>query len=514
MGFLTSIFSGNAGGGFQSGNAPTTQQTQQTYQRTSDAYNQQQDLTNQAGQQGGFANQQNVFGQMQGLAGQLSAQAQGQGPNPALAQLNQTTGQNIASQASLAAGQRGSSANAGMIARQTGQQGAAIQQQAGGQAAIMRAQQQLAAQQALQQQQGMLAGLANQQVGNQIGTVQGLGQQALSQQQNVLGAVQGVNTTNANIALANQKSQNGLLGGLLGSVGSGVSSVGGSAHGGRIPEDMSYANGGQVKPPSVEHYRTLPQHTAGSYKDGGEIKYEAPRPINTQPQMMMPPANEPQSRTARMLGGYNTASNDQNPSQAGSQQFGNAIMKQGKNLYNNLTSADTSEDAVGTSYGTAGPASESAAADSAAASAGAETAGEEAVALLANGGELKLGGESDDSSNSKPDDMSSIGGILGSIMNAARGGKVPARISPGEIVLSKNEASSPLKAAKAAKDKEKSGQKVPGKAKVKGDSLKNDTVKASLDEGGIVIPRTHSRDPEMAARFAYATAMKSRKGNK
>lgn len=46
-------------------------------------------------------------------------------------------------------------------------------------------------------------------------------------------------------------------------------------------------------------------------------------------------------------------------------------------------------------------------------------------------------------------------------------------------------------------DKLKSGGKVPGKAKVPGDSLKNDTVKAQLSPGEIVIPRSviNSEDP-------------------
>lgn len=55
----------------------------------------------------------------------------------------------------------------------------------------------------------------------------------------------------------------------------------------------------------------------------------------------------------------------------------------------------------------------------------------------------------------------------------------------------------------------KSGGKVPGKAKVAGDSRQNDTVTAKLSPGEIVVPRSHAQDPEKAAAFARAVAMKN-----
>jgi hypothetical protein len=90
---------------------------------------------------------------------------------------------------------------------------------------------------------------------------------------------------------------------------------------------------------------------------------------------------------------------------------------------------------------------------------------------------------------------------------AARGGKVPALLSPGEKYLS------PEQAKKVAQGKESpmKGKTVPGNAKVKGDSLKNDTVKANLDAGGIVIPRSvmQSKDPAgEAAKFVQAVMAK------
>lgn len=82
------------------------------------------------------------------LANALMMQSQGYGPNPAMAQFANTTGQNISGQAALMAGQRGASSNPGLIARQIAQQGAGVQQNAVGQAAALQAQQQLAAQSA------------------------------------------------------------------------------------------------------------------------------------------------------------------------------------------------------------------------------------------------------------------------------------------------------------------------------------------------------------------------------
>lgn len=86
----------------------------------------------------------------------------------------------------------------------------------------------------------------------------------------------------------------------------------------------------------------------------------------------------------------------------------------------------------------------------------------------------------------------------------AEGGIVPAMVSPGERYLPPSEVS---KVADGKKSPLSAGEKIPGKAKVSGDSLKNDTVKKNLKEGGIVIPRSvmQSEDPaENARRFVAA----------
>lgn len=98
-------------------------------------------------------------------------------------------------------------------------------------------------------------------------------------------------------------------------------------------------------------------------------------------------------------------------------------------------------------------------------------------------------------------------------MMAAKGGKVPAMLSPGEKYLD------PRQARDVAKGKANpmEGKTVPGQAKVKGDSLKNDTVPAKLDPGGVVIPRhvMQSDDPaKNAAAFVAAVLKKQALGSK
>lgn len=90
----------------------------------------------------------------------------------------------------------------------------------------------------------------------------------------------------------------------------------------------------------------------------------------------------------------------------------------------------------------------------------------------------------------------------------AQGGKVPAMVSPGERYLNPSEVE---KVKDGKKEADKAGMKIPGQAKVKGDSLKNDTVKMTLEEGGIVIPRSvmQSKDPgEQARKFVQAVLAK------
>jgi hypothetical protein len=95
------------------------------------------------------------------------------------------------------------------------------------------------------------------------------------------------------------------------------------------------------------------------------------------------------------------------------------------------------------------------------------------------------------------DDLGAGGGLMSAFM--ARGGKVPAMVSPGERYLPPAEA----KAVKEGKkDPMKAGEKIPGKPKYPGNNYANDVVPKTLEEGGLVIPNSvmQSKHPGWAAR--------------
>lgn len=319
---------GSIGLGVPDGMGPSGQQFQQVI-----------DPNTLAGISGGLASgATQASSQQQALSNMLMQQAQGQGPNPAQAMLNQATGKNVANQAALMASQRGASANPALMARQAAMQGAGIEQQAAGQAATLGAQQQLAA-------QSQLAGLSNQQIGAQ----QNANAQNISMQGNM-------NSANAGLAQTLAQARAAQFGGNLQGMGAqqAVNSQG--------------TGGGGSK-------------STDSVRDTGFIDYRA-------------------------------------------------------------------------SGGLLGP-------------------------------------------------RSSVGMHMA---NLAKGGKVPAMVSPGEIYLP------PRQAEAVAKGKASPavGEKIQGKAKVKGDSLKNDTVKKTLDEGGVVVPRTKAQDYDKAAAFVRAVMSKNK----
>lgn len=444
MSFIGSMFSNSKGSGYQGQAAPIANPTNpgqvaQAYNQTQSGLGQQQDflnalaaqggLGNQAGAmanqqalahdmavQNGVGNQGSVFGQQQALANQLQGMANGSGPNPAQAQLAQQTGANTANQAALMAGQRGAGANSGLMARQAGQIGAANQQQAVGQGATLQAQQQLAAIQALQNQQGAMgnlanaqvgqqmgqnaqvAGLANQQVGQQQQGIQNFNQAAQSQQANLLGAqgqnnatnasMQGnINNVGAEIAKGNQAGQQNALSGAVSGLSGimGMGGGGGAPAGGMNPADLgAMAHGGPVMKPA--------------YADGGAVG--------------------PQSNVGKFL--YSSAPDATAPA-----------MSNMPTMPMSMPSTAQSGKAMG--------------------------GGLAAMAMKA----------------------------APLMMMASKGGRAPV---VGEQLASE-------------------GKQVPGKASVKGDSLKNDTVDAKLSPGEIVIPRSvvNSKDPaKESAKFVAA----------
>lgn len=93
----------------------------------------------------------------------------------------------------------------------------------------------------------------------------------------------------------------------------------------------------------------------------------------------------------------------------------------------------------------------------------------------------------------------------------AHGGAVPARVSPGEVVVPPKVANSPAKAAQLVAH----GQnKVPGQAAVPGDSPANDTVHARLRPGSVVIPRSITQGPNAAKEAASFVQSVMKRGGK
>ncbi len=191
-------------------------------------------VTNAAG---GFGNFADIQSRQRELENRYSDQANGIGPNPAQAALNENTGRNVAQTAALLAGQRGASANPGLAAKLAAEAGAGIQQTAAGQAATLQAQQQ---DQALQNLGGTLAteaggNIAQQQANTGLAGVQIAGQNAqnTANVQNYVGN-QGIN---ASTAQKNAEAQNKTAGGILGGIGNVLSMIG-LAEGGEIPDHL------------------------------------------------------------------------------------------------------------------------------------------------------------------------------------------------------------------------------------------------------------------------------------
>lgn len=205
VGGMLGLGGGAGGTGFATPSGTNEGQIQNAYNQSQNSLSSQNALLQALQAQNGLGNQNQVYNQLQGVVN-------GTGPNPAQAMLNQSTGQNVANQAALMAGQRGAGANPGLIARQAAQQGANLQQQAAGQGATMQAQQSL---NALNQ----VGGLANTMAANQIGQ-----QNAnVASQQNEQNILQGANTASNAVQgqLANTKvgQQGGLLGGVMNGIG-------------------------------------------------------------------------------------------------------------------------------------------------------------------------------------------------------------------------------------------------------------------------------------------------------
>ncbi len=403
----------------------------------------------------------------QQLLGQLGQEAQGQGPNPALNQLAQATGANTANQAALMASQRGTGQNAGLIARQAAQQGAQNQQQAAGQAATLSAQQQLANQQQLAAQQAQLVG--QQQTGQQQYTGNVLGQ-IQSQNNAQVGMQSNINQANAGLAEGQMKGQQNLLGNAVGGIGSAM----GLAQGGQVGAAPNLYNlfmneGGQIP-------QSMPAMAGGPgsvpMADGGAL--QPAQGINTIPPPQ-PAAAGPQSTLGRFIKG--AMPTQQVPGQPapleGMSQAGNTIGKGIGTGIKSLFGSTPAPQANGYQ-----PVSDI----DAPAAPGMPQATTPAFADVVSSPEYEQ---------------------ATSDLSYARGGKVPALVSPGEQYIPPED----VKKVKAGKNPLKTGERIPGKPKYKGNDYRNDTVKKTLKEGGVVIPNNIMQGPNPAwnaMRFVHA----------
>lgn len=213
VGGLLGLGGGASGTGFNPQSGTNEKQLQTSYNQNQAALGNQNALLTALQAQNGLGNQSQVYNQFQDVA-------QGRGPNPAQNMLNQTTGQNVANQAALMAGQRGAGSNVGLMARQAGQQGSNIQQQAAGQGATMAAQQSLNA-------MGQAGNLATNMAGNQINqTNQNVASQQ-AEQQSLLNANNSNNQVQGTLANTNMQGQQKLIGGGLNALGSAANLIGG-----------------------------------------------------------------------------------------------------------------------------------------------------------------------------------------------------------------------------------------------------------------------------------------------
>lgn len=432
----------------------------------SDVFKQGQQIAQQQADANGIGKQNAVFGSLSDIKNQQAGTAQqyqnianGTGPNPAQAALNNATGQNVANQAALMASQRGAGANVGLLARQAAQQGAATQQQAVGQGAQMQAQQQIAGLQGLagqqaamgqtavnagnlatqqaaaqQAQQQALAGQAATQVGQQIGATTGLSQGQQSEQGQLLG---GINAQNS-AAVGSQNSVNAANAGMANTVTTGQQGVIGGAFNG-LGAVIGKAQGGVV------HHMAV----------GGQLAPVSPEPAG------------PISSFGKFLSGWASPQNESATSMGtmGAQtQGGNALNKGASNLVSGIVK------------------------------------GIKGKPLAAQSGVPMAG----------PD-------VMGSMMDtalAAQGGVaqnngVPAMVSEGEVIVPPQIAQSnnaPSKSAAFVRQAKESGGTVQAsspdqKAIKKGNSYDNDKIPKTIPEGSIVIPRAvmQSKNPERSA---------------
>lgn len=452
---FTAIGTGTAGDAESAQNPTSQTQIDNSYHDANSSMLDQQRLLAALQAQNGITNQSQTYNQMQGIA-------TGQGPNPAQDQYQQNV-QNLAKQqAGAISSTKGISP--ALQARLIAQQGSGAMQNAAGQGQANLATQQLGALTAAGQ-------MANTQASNYVGqTNANVGAQQ-GEQQNLLGAqaaynnmkagiLSNVNTTNSATQIQNSKAQQGIFGGLLGGAGS------------------ILAEGGEVS----------------NYADGGGTEQ--------QPNVFQPNANTASpgvtSSFGKFLKGLSTGVNqgngqqqpgggvEENPMQTGTSNFVGKVLKR--------------------VFGKSDPVQDAAMDPS---MAGADYEG-------SSNTNFQTGSSIDP--NNMPVDMGEGIPYAPSAPPVAEGADAAAGAAEGAEAADAGSSVADLAfAANGGRinvgSKLKSGGKVPGKPKFRGNNYANDVVSAKLSPGEVVIPNSvmQSGDPVRgAAQFVQAVLARKR----
>lgn len=451
MSFIGDVLSTDKGAGFQASGAPIDKAV--NTDQTAAGY---QGSQNALGQQQAFLNalqSQGGLGHQSSTFGQMSNTANmlgqmAQGNGPSPAQDMLRQSSDQAMKEQAGAVSSTKGLNPAMAAQMASQQGAQMQQGAANQAAQLKANQQLGAIGALQGQQANMANLANQQV---------------AQQQNQLNS----NTSaqqNAYQQLLNQiNAQNQANVGMQGNINSANSGIANTnAQGQQAMTGGLFSSAGQALFPKLAH--------------GGMV--EKPRQYMAEGGLSMPEMGAQFNAAAPNLGVLPTVQST--PSSA----------------FNFLSGGSKPDSAPAPTQPASNPYASSS-------NPGAQAMFQAGQAI---GG--ALGKNAQDSGKS----------VLSMLPMAAalnQGGEVSDPIADPIAHLHSRvaELESKMGSKKMPKDKnmKSEGGHVPGKATVKGDSLKNDTVPAMLSPGEVVIPRSvmSSQDPASgAAKFVEAVLAK------
>lgn len=441
---------------------------------------------------GGAGPASGTIGRQNMLSDALTQAAMGTGgPSVAENQLRQATSANVNRAAGTVASTRG--INPALAARMSLDAGAGANQEAAGQAATLRAGEQIAARGQLGQN---LSQTGQMQLGQQgagthlLGTAGGLNMQSQGLNQSTAGQnaqlEQGAQQINAGVASQNAATNASMVGGLMSGAGA---AMGMSDERAKADVHRLHSEALPGVPEATFRYKDEPQGMLHRGVIAQDVEKHFPWMVGrTSEGMRTVPAElmkfpfggaVPAAPTADPLHGYLDELHG-----AGSMEAANA---------GSVEPAPTRPSSIPSPTNISG--------ETTAAPAAAPKKGGASSFLSGMGSTMtgQAGANAFQSATARP--------VMGAGSIYAHGGSVQALVSPGEIVVPPG--AGPREAAARAAQ----GDKVPGKARVGGDSPRNDTVHASLTPGSVVVPRSHANDPKKAASFV-ASVLRRQGGQK